>query len=233
MKPVLGKEPAAHSPLCSLLSRSPHRRWRDLNGYKYTAQTASPRPRRTLRLTCTTQTASPRARRRLRLHVHDADCVSCADPTTNGTRRQAPSANQHQAAMSSRPPTSSLSYPTCSRSRPQSADPSSSGWSSPLDLGVQGWLVLSLDFSVGSSIWRVYRIFLCKQCKSKLKIEEEFKRPPTYLFKLSLLFCLLQSLAVGLYFWGACFTSRGFPGTSKYGWGSGWWGISFSSQTEG
>ena len=183
--------------------------------------------------TSTTQTASPRARRRLRLHVHDADCVSCADPTTNGTRRQAPSANQRQAAMSSRPPTSSLSYPTCSRSRPQSADPSSSGWNSPLDLGVQGWLVLSLDFSVGSSIWRGYRIFLCKQCKSKLKIEEELKRPPTYLFKLSLLFCLLQSLAVGLYFWGACFTSRGFPGTSKYGWGSGWWGISFSSQTQG
>ena len=112
-----------------------------------TTHTASPRPRRRLRLhvhdadcvsTSTTQTASPGARRRLRLHVHDADCVSCADPTTNGTRRQAPSANQRQAAMSSRPPTSSLSYPTCSRSRPQSADPSSSGWRSPLDLGVQG-----------------------------------------------------------------------------------------------
>lgn len=38
-----------------------------------------------------------------RLHVQDADCVWCAYPTTNGTRRRAPSANQRQAAMSSRP----------------------------------------------------------------------------------------------------------------------------------
>lgn len=47
--------------------------------------------------------SSPALTRLKRLHVHDADCVWCADPTTNDTRRRAPSANQRQAAMSSRP----------------------------------------------------------------------------------------------------------------------------------
>ena len=128
MKPILGKEPAAHSPLCSLLSQSPHRRWRDLNG-----------------CTCTTQTASPRARRRLRLL--DADCVSsCTTQTASGAliqQQMAPGDELHQPISVRQPccpaPTSSLSYPTCSRSRPQSADPLRSGWSSPLGLGVQGW----------------------------------------------------------------------------------------------
>lgn len=90
--------------------------------------------------------SSPALTRLKRLHVHDADCVvTCTTQTASGApiqQQMTPGDELHQpisVRQQCRPaPISCLSYPMCSRSRSQSADPLGSGRSGPLGLGVQG-----------------------------------------------------------------------------------------------
>lgn len=82
----------------------------------------------------------PQALTRLkRLHGRDQTASWCADPTTNGTRRRAPSANQHQGSHVVPPPSPRLSYPYASLAEAAIRGPiTSPGQNGPLGLGVHG-----------------------------------------------------------------------------------------------